>query len=73
MTPLIIVLGPAGSGRSILIKELIENAWPTGKLVRTFRVSGDAPTDHPPGDCWTLTEGQAVLPAPASKCPLNEI
>ena len=42
MTPLIIVLGPAGSGRSILLKELIENAWPTGKLVRTIRVSGDA-------------------------------
>jgi hypothetical protein len=64
MTPLIIVLGPAGSGRSILLKELIENAWPTGKLVRTIRSNGDAPTDHPATDFWTLTDGQAVLPAP---------
>ncbi|MEI6248214.1 MAG: hypothetical protein WCP67_06720 [Verrucomicrobiota bacterium] len=67
MTPLIIVLGPAGSGRSILLKELIENAWPAGKQVRTFRHSSDAPTDHPATDFWTLTEGQAVLPAPGTE------
>ena len=67
MTPLIIVLGPAGSGRSILLKELIENAWPAGKQVRTFRLSSDAPTDHPATDFWTLTEGQAVLPAPGTE------
>ncbi len=67
MTPLIIVLGPAGSGRSILLKELIENAWPAGKQVRTFRLSSDAPSDHPATDFWTLTEGQAVLPAPGTE------
>jgi hypothetical protein len=67
MTPLIIVLGPAGSGRAMLLKELIENAWPSGKQVRTLRIAGDAPADHATTDLWELREGQAILPAPGAE------
>ena len=67
MTPLVIVLGPVGSGRGILLKELIENAWPTGQQIRTLRIAGDAPTDHPAGDLWSLTDEQALLPAPGAE------
>lgn len=67
MTPLILVLGPVGSDRAGLLKELIENAWPAGKHVRTLRIAGDAPIDHPSTDLWELKDGQAILPAPGGE------
>jgi len=67
MTPLILVLGPVGSGRAGLLKELVENAWPAAKQVRTLRVAGDAPADHPTSDLWEMKEGAAIVPAPGTE------
>lgn len=67
MTPLIIILGPAGSGRGLALKELVTHAWPAGKQVRIVRVASDAPADHNPADYWSLTGNVAVLPAPGTE------
>lgn len=64
MTPLVILIGPTGSGRSVATKELIENAWPEGRpvrLLRERREAGDA------SDYWTFTEGRAEIPAPGNE------
>lgn len=67
MTPLIIVLGPVGSGRAGLVQELVGNAWPAARSVRVLRAPTEASADHPPADRWELRDGAAVLPAPGTE------
>jgi len=64
MTPLIIVLGPVGSGRADTVKELVENAWPEGKKIRIFREAreGGEGTNR-----WAFEKGQAEIPAPGDE------
>jgi hypothetical protein len=64
MTPLIIVLGAVGSGRSVAVKELVENAWPEGKKIRVLREAREAGE----GDGrWAFAHGQAEIPAPGDE------
>ena len=64
MTPLVIILGPAGAGRADAVRELAGNAWPEGsriRVLRTAREGGAAP------DAWTFQDGQAGVPAPGDE------
>jgi hypothetical protein len=64
MTPLILVIGPRGSGRADAVRELSENAWPEGKVIRILRETregGEVP------DQWSFTNGQATVPAPGTE------
>lgn len=60
MTPLVIVLGASGSGRSEVVRELVEAGWPDASRVRVLRESRE-------GDGWTFAQGRAELPEPAGE------
>ncbi|MGA0134581.1 MAG: hypothetical protein ACO3ND_09540 [Opitutales bacterium] len=61
MTPLVIVLGASGSGRTAVVKELAEQGWPEGAEVRVLRESREASEG---ALTWTFTDGVAKLPPP---------
>ena len=67
MTPLVIVLGPAGSGRTDVVKELVENAWPEGKFIRVLREASEISDSQNTSDTWTFKDGQATLPQPSTE------
>jgi hypothetical protein len=64
MTPLVIILGPAGAGRADLVRELVANAWPEGRRVRVLR---EAREGGEPADQWRFEGGQALVPAPGDE------
>ncbi|MBM3825101.1 MAG: hypothetical protein FJ410_00005, partial [Verrucomicrobia bacterium] len=62
MTPLVIVLGAAGSGRTDVVRELIEVGWPDASCVRVLRESREG------GEAgWKFADGRATLPEPADE------
>jgi hypothetical protein len=67
MTPLIIVLGIAGSGRSAVVKELADNAWVEGKAVRILLESAETSETATRAERWTFKEGEARVPQPAEE------
>lgn len=64
MTPLVLILGPAGAGRHALARELAAHAWPEGRKVRLLR---EAREGGDPADQWRFADGQARLPAPGDE------
>ena len=67
MTPLVIVLGPVGSGRAATVKELVENAWPEGKHIRVLTEATELKEGADSSDSWTFKDGLAVLPQPGTE------
>lgn len=67
MTPLIIVLGIAGSGRSAVVKELADNAWVEGKAIRILFESAETAENATRAERWTFKEGEARVPQPAGE------
>ena len=63
MTPLVIVLGAAGSGRLDVVRELNGSCWPEGARIRVLRESREAGD----GEAWTFADGRAKLPSPAGE------
>lgn len=62
MTPLVIVLGAAGSGRTDVVRELVEAGWPDATRVRVLRESREG------GEAgWKFADGRATLPDPADE------
>ncbi len=64
MTPLIIILGPKGSGRQALATELAQNAWPEGSKIRIFTEASESPSAT---DTWQYQKLQALIPAPGDE------
>ena len=64
MTPLVIILGPAGAGRGDVVRELVAHAWPEGRKIRLLRETGEGGVAP---DCWEFADGQARLPAPGDE------
>lgn len=62
MKPLIVILGLRGSGRLAVARELAENGWSEGKVIRTFRESREAETGAV--DTWTFAAQATTLPSP---------
>ena len=67
MTPLVIVLGPVGSGRNETVKELVENAWPEGQQIRVIREVSEISAGQNTSDTWTFKDGQALVPQPGTE------
>ena len=64
MTPLVIVIGPPGSGRADVIKELSENAWPEGRTIRLLRERRETGDN---AEHWSFTSNQAEIPNPGAE------
>jgi hypothetical protein len=62
MKPLIVILGLRGSGRLAVARELAENGWSEGKVIRTFRESREA--EPGAADTWTFAAQATTLPSP---------
>ena len=62
MTPLVIVLGAAGSGRSDVVRELVEAGWADASRVRVLRESREDG-----GTGWKFADGRALLPEPGDE------
>ena len=67
MTPLIIVLGITGSGRSAVVKELADNAWTDGKAIRILTESAETSEHATRAERWTFKDGEARVPHPAEE------
>jgi hypothetical protein len=67
MTPLIIVLGIVGSGRSSVVKELVENAWPEGKKIRILTEASETLDSKIKSENWHFKSGETHLPEPSDE------
>lgn len=67
MTPLVIILGTKGSGRTAIVKELSENAWVEGKVIRLLNESTETAAETPRAERWTFKDGEARIPQPGEE------
>lgn len=71
MTPLIIVLGIAGSGRSAVVKELADNAWVEGKAIRILAESAETSENATRAERWTFKEEKPAYLNQPKKQPVS--